>query len=751
MGKKWVSVLNSGLLIILSVVVTILATSMYSKTLYDSFQSEITSALAQMADEKASSITNATNAKLNIIQNLALLIGQQGLTDQIEIMENMSSIVKDNEFKRMGVIAPTGMCYTSDLYWVSLNDRSYFQKSIRGESTVSDCFIDRIGEPEQVNVYSAPIIQDENIIGVLYGTCDTTSLQKTLETANFSGRGYSYIVKPNGNVLFFPDVPEANKDMTNIFSYINETASKNYEPNKTLQHQLATGNKGYVSISENNVEKYLYYSPLGLNDWYLLTIVPTSLVNEKLTSVIQWYFLYGGVIFLTVLVLALWIQYMQSRYRKKLETLAYVDPLTQSMTVSKFKMDAVNIIRASDEYEYAIISLDVDKFKFINDLFGFSEGNAIIQIISDVLNKNLSEGELCAHKDADNFLLLLRMHNQATFSKRLERMTTEIKELCSNREKHVGIVFSIGIYQIEDPTIDIDKAIDNTQIPRKSIKGLHNVQFSYYDEALKRRLLSENDMENNMSLALQKDEFVVFYQPKYHASTSKLAGAEALVRWKSRDGSYIQPGNFIPLFESNGFIVDLEEYIFKQVCRDLRTWIDKVGIENVKPVSVNLSRLHLYNRDLVSEYCDIQRTYQIPSYLLPLELTETALFDNETAMIGIIDEFHKRGFSIQMDDFGSGYSSLNMLKNIPIDAIKLDKGFIDDLSFNPRGSLVIESVVRLAQSLNMKVIAEGVETKEQFIFLQQICCDEIQGFYFAKPMEKSLYEQRLYLAIEDYV
>lgn len=738
--------LQTRYFIVIIIFVTLVGTGMYFNMLYNSFKDEITSTLAELANEKVGALQDRVQTKLDVVENLALLIGRQEILNQVTVVTNLGEIVENNEFKRMGIIFPSGDVYTTDNVHASLADREYFKQSMKGKTVISDCIEDRFEEGGSINVYSAPILRNKNVQGVLYGASDVSNFQSVLETVNFEGRGYSYLVKADGTILVASKSAEVKSDADNIFTVMTEVSNRNQNVLSELMNKMEAMENGYLSFWNKNSEKYLYYSPLEIHDWYLLTIVPSSLVNERLSFVMQWYFVFGGVILLTVILLALYIQHMQTLHQKKVEALAYIDPLTGGRTATKFRIDASEVIKSASDGTYAVVSLDVDKFKYINNLFGFEEGNEVIKIIDRVLKDNMSAGELYGHKDADNFFILLKMRDKSSLILRLERISNQVKELCEERVKRVEIILSMGVYQIENKDMPIEDQIDNAQLPRKSIKGIHNIEYAFYDESLKKTLLYEKDIENRMADAIRKKDFVVFYQPKYYAADARLSGAEALVRWKKKDGVYLPPGDFIPVFEKNGFIVELDKYVFETVCKDLKIWIDEIGLENVKPVSINLSRLHLYNHDLVEEYCAIQQKYNIPPYLLQLELTESVLFDNTSEMLVIIDQFHKKGFDILMDDFGSGYSSLNMLKDVPVDVIKLDKGFIDDLTSNAKGRRIIESVVVLAQNLSMKVVAEGVETQEQFEFLKNVSCDEIQGYYFAKPMEKSEYEQRLFKA-----
>ncbi len=259
----------------------------------------------------------------------------------------------------------------------------------------------------------------------------------------------------------------------------------------------------------------------------------------------------------------------------------------------------------------------------------------------------------------------------------------------------------------------------------------------FYDDLDRVQMLKEKKMENTMEQALANGEFIVYLQPKINLAKSEIVGAEALVRWNSPKDGLISPGEFIPFFEKNGFIVKLDLYVFDCVCRLLKDWNAR-GIKAV-PISVNLSRNHLSDPQFLERFEAIQKKYGVASSLLEFELTETVVFENLELLKNVIEQIHAAGFQCSMDDFGSGYSSLNVLKEIPVDILKLDGVFFDKEG-DPRGNDVVESAIELARKLGMKTVAEGVETFSQVEFLKNAACDMVQGYVFSKPLSIENFE-----------
>ena len=285
----------------------------------------------------------------------------------------------------------------------------------------------------------------------------------------------------------------------------------------------------------------------------------------------------------------------------------------------------------------------------------------------------------------------------------------------------------------------IDPLYGNAVLAKHQIKGRRDRHYMFYDELNHESIQENRELEDHFEMALEKEEFEIWYQPKYSAHTRKLVGAEALVRWRRQDGSLIPPLKFIPLFERNGNIIRLDEYVFRAVCRQQKAWQEQG--QKMFPVSVNISRVSLYYSNVVEKYESIIRSYDLDSKYIQLEITESATIDNNE-IFNLLEQFHTAGFKILLDDFGSGYSSLSTLNRMHFDTIKLDKSLVDYIG-DDNGEKLLNSITKLAQSFGMEITAEGVETAEQLMFLCNLDCDDIQGYYFSRPLPVREYEECL--------
>ncbi len=270
-------------------------------------------------------------------------------------------------------------------------------------------------------------------------------------------------------------------------------------------------------------------------------------------------------------------------------------------------------------------------------------------------------------------------------------------------------------------------------------QGVGEERLGVFSDAMRQAMLFEKELESNMRAALDNEEFVVYLQPKYFANGARVGGAEALVRWNSPTMGFIPPGKFIPLFERNGFIMQLDSYMLRHVCAFQQKQM--AAGRALVCISVNMSRAHMLDPMLVEEITAIVDSYQVPYSAIELELTESAFFDDKRVLLDAVHALRSRGFSVSMDDFGSGYSSLNSLKDLPLDVIKLDCEFFTQTEDAARGRTVIADTIALAKHLHMEIVAEGIETEEQVALLNELGCDFIQGYYFAKPMPLEQFEQ----------
>lgn len=410
------------------------------------------------------------------------------------------------------------------------------------------------------------------------------------------------------------------------------------------------------------------------------------------------------------------------------------DKLTGLYTVQKFSQRVQVILEENTDTKFTFVRLDIERFKMINNFYGIDAGDRLLVHLAGLIEKYWQnvKNSVFGRVDGDVFGICFEKDD-----KKLNDFILYMKQELKKYQAAYYLETAMGIYDIQDNNRDVRNILARATLAAKQCKGQYMVHEARYTEELREKIIKEQNIINEMDHALETEEFVVYFQPKYELNHYKPMGAEALVRWKKADGTIVSPGDFIPVFESNGFIIKLDYYVWDKVCQLIKNNLNHRGDSEV--ISVNVSRVNLYNPEFLESLVNLVEKYKIPPKYLHLELTESAFSDDARMIQNAVDYLHKAGFTILMDDFGSGYSSLNVLKDIDIDVLKIDMRFLSKGSSEERSEKILEAVIKMAKSLDMQVIAEGVEEEKQVKMLKRLGCDYIQGYYFAKPMPKKDY------------
>ena len=425
---------------------------------------------------------------------------------------------------------------------------------------------------------------------------------------------------------------------------------------------------------------------------------------------------------------------MNKRYRKlriekrnRLFELAYIDPITGLGNYNAY------LARTKEKLEInskkTMIILDIDKFKSFNKKYGHMKGNELLKRVGEEIKRSIRRTDIVCRLGNDVFgIFLIGEVDVENITRRLNNKISRI----NIGDIWYNLRISMGVYICDKDEKDVQSIIDKAIMAHDSIKGKYHVQYGVFTEAFEQRLIRESEIENMMEEAIKNKEFEIYYQPQISTKTEKIEGAEALVRWK-KDGNIISPGEFIPIFEKNYFIIKLDEYVYKKVCENMQEM--KKKFKNIPKISVNISKESLTEKDFFEKYMHITKQYGISPSDIEIEITERTTVDSNINMKEILEKLKEKGFYIVIDDFGTGYSSLNMLEMLPIDTIKIDKSFIDQIGEKNESINLLEIILLITKKLNLKTVAEGVEKSEQVAYLKKENCDFIQGYFYAKPLD----------------
>lgn len=422
---------------------------------------------------------------------------------------------------------------------------------------------------------------------------------------------------------------------------------------------------------------------------------------------------------------------------KELNNVMNYDPLTEIYSKNKFFSASKALLKTYPDKQFAFLRLDIDRFKLINSFFGTAYGDRLLKHVAKRIRDFAKTTECCTFGriDADVFGIFTPYQGKEETVKQIEQAVEDMKKLSAS----YNIMIVYGVYVVTDRSLPISFMCDRAALAAKTVKGHYMKSYAFYDDKMRLSIENEQNIINEMSDALENNEFVPYYQPKYDVKTNKPVGAEAHARWIHPTKGFISPGVFIPIFEKNGFISKLDFYIWECVCKQLKEWKDS-GVP-LFPVSVNVSRVNLYNPNLSKIIIELTKKYDVEPKYFNIEITESVYTDDNVMIDDITSQLRNNGFTILMDDFGSGYSSLNVLKDVQVDMLKMDMMFMFKAKYDGRAETIISSVIRMAKWLNIPVIAEGVDKAEQVEFLKSVGCDYIQGFYFSKPLPVAEYEK----------
>ncbi len=724
------------IIIIVGILLVFSAVGISSMNIRKDLEKEMRNTLGDVASQNVLAVYNEVKMQHKLLVGYAEKM-QENPGQELAILEDMGTFVEQYDFKRMGYIDSDGMAYTTDEHELDLGDRNFFVKSMEGKAWISAALGDRIsGEQETINVFSVPVYQADGVTprGVLFATYRNEIFRDMMDVDFFEGQGFSCIVRTDGTVM----AHSQNSPMdgsANFFEHICQEDANGEEIVERMRQNMETGQSGDAAcVHQNGDRTMFYYMPVNENtygsQWYMVTIAPQTVMDVRMDPVMEHvHILAFTLVVIAVIGVTVFI-YLQRKRRKELESLAYEDRLTGGYNFVKFR----EMAHTRGGLSGYVIAMDLAEFKLINSSAGVQKGDEALLAVWKVLRANVSDSELVARVNADRFVLFWQEESKEAVEKRIRLLIAEISKI--PHQLSIPALFPVfGVCYVE-ALEEADKCYGYATQAKHLIKGRRDRHYAFYDELDYQKLLENKELEDSFDEALANGEFEVWYQPKYSAKDGEIIGAEALVRWRRSDGRMLSPGIFIPLFEQNGCIAVLDEYVFRKVCIRQRERLEEG--KNPVPVSVNISRVSLYYDRVVERYEEILKEVGLDVKYVQLEITESATVDNVD--IGdLIRRFHQAGFVMQLDDFGSGYSALASLNTMPFDTLKLDKSLIDYIG-DSRGEKLLKYITRLGQSLGLHITAEGVETQDQVAFLKNIKCDDIQGFVFSRPLPLNEYE-----------
>lgn len=661
--------------------------------------------------------------------------GQVPLVDAGATLDELNrELTEDRDrwnLDKLAYVDESGVWYFADSTQRYTKSQDYLNKTLlNGERSISGI---ETMDGEDVLVFSVPVdfVIDGHHMKALAGVYGIGDILELLSIDSFDGQGYACIVRSDGSVAVRSKEREAVSSEYNVVSALEAQNPDDRDPAEGLRADLESNEQGVVLVDYNAVPTYVCYTPVEVGDWYLLSFVPSDYVDQRSDSLYMLTITVGAVVALVFGAGMLVLVVVQHRNRRRLEAIAYVDPVTGGATVDRFREGFEGAVRAGARH-LALAYANIAKFKSYNDREGKEGGDRLLKETYRAIEGRLREGELVGRVSADHFVILLHASDEAGVKERLDEFALAVEE----GEEGDRVSIDFGAYLLDDDALhqELTLLIDAANLARTSADKQalpSGSRVGFYDEQLRRRFLREKELEDRFPAAMANGEFRVYLQPKVALPSRRIDGAEALVRWISADGP-LYPDEFIPLFERNGMIAELDFCMFSQVCALLKQW-EREG-RALTCVSVNVSRVNFENPDFFDRYEEHIKAERVPARYLEFEFTESVVFDRIDEINRVIRRIHALGARCSMDDFGSSYSSLNMLRNLEVDIIKLDRGFFIGDSDEKKVESIVGGIVNIARNMDIATVAEGIEELDQVSFLERIGCNMVQGYVFGRPM-----------------
>lgn len=568
---------------------------------------------------------------------------------------------------------------------------------------------------------------DTALLFDMSGTSEVVTIPDSNHDYDWNNSAYSFLVNDHGNIVaVFGKTSMENLPYIELFlDEINLSDLKQalYEDeNQVKQYNLKSGESIYATILEASVA----------SSGYVITIVSKQLVTKEINSVFYIAITIIILVFVALILAFIYYYYQQSSAIRKSNKSGKPDVVTGLPQYSIHKAIAQKYINA-EKYTYAYVSFNIDKYTLIAELNGRSYCDYLLKGVAQIISNWIKEEETFARFQDDVFGMLLIYDDELKFRQRLIRILKHAGDIPMNENNFCKITFRSGVCIVGKET-DIDRVIARAKKARLKVGDQTIANISFYQN--KTAIVNESSqLIKEVSDAFYRNQFLVFFQPKYRIESEEIVGIEALVRWNHPKNGLLGPNVFLPLLESNGIVTQIDIYVLESVCEHMREWINNG--KSVVPVSINLSAQHLKEQSFLQDIVDIVDSHHIPHQLIEFEFPEIAVYENREELIKVMKSLSELGFILSVDNFGASYSSIHLLNELPIHALKIDKALIrdlEDVEFSDKDRTIVMHIISYAKSMKVEVVAEGVETKGQHDLLQEQKCDVIQGYYYQKPM-----------------
>ncbi len=727
----------------------VLLSAFHVHRIFSAFEQSSYESIVNRSDLTSKYFSDNFNRKGALVQAEAQVLAEDDEIDKATICNGLKVLEETGEFVYATYVSNRGIKYHADGN-LNLATLEAYSAAVDGGVGIT---VYRNFDPERYNdeICFATAVQKNGVVqGYLIGVANASRMfdsfssnLSTMVTERYLTDGVGNIVAYVKNDIIYDGTGK------NIFDILTMDALDDYAAEQIRDEVLNEISRSDITsrqISVNGRKGYALYKQLsGSSGWNIFYLVYSDDVRAAIMPVLIESFAVMVVVILIMAIMAVFVIHYIQGEQKKVFDLAYIDDLTRAPNENAFKERATELLLENPEVPYMLTCFDIQNFRYINEGYGHLKADMLLRDIASALRESYSYNETFGRLSADRFVGLC-VDDERT-AERKEFVTERMAKASEEIGMKYPIKFKTGIYYIRDRKEAIADMIDKANLARKSVDvSMRSLEAEYRDQLMEETRKQER-VESRMHEALDKGEFRPYLQPKWNMITDQISGAEALIRWVDSTGQIIPPGEFIPVFEKNGFIEQIDFYMLDEICKYIRRMIDE-GRE-VYPVSINQSRYLLYDPNYIMKVQEIMLKYRVPKGLIELEITETVFFNEKERMLEVMRNLKEFNMNLSIDDFGSGYSSLNLLRDIPFDVLKIDRGFLDESAQSETGKWILRKIVEMAEGLNLKVICEGVETHDQVEMLLDIGCIYAQGFLYSRPIALDDFMEKYNVPLEE--
>ncbi len=727
----------------------VLIATFHVSRIYDAFEASSYDNIISRSDISSKYFSESFARRSSLVAAEAQVLATNREVARVDIINCLKVLEETGEFEYARYVSAKGIKYHASGALNSTMLREYENEiDPNAESSVYVNFAYERSRDEVC--FASPVMKNGILQGYMIGVSNASKMFETFSSSSSSLVVERYLTDSRGDIVaYIKNNKIYDGSGKNIFDILTKDCIDDFakqQVREAVENEINSEMITYRDISVNGREGYALYKELsGPGRWALYYIIYQDEVRATIQPILIESFGVMLIIIILMGVLSSFVfRYIRSEQKKVFE-LAYVDDLTRAPNENAFKEKATELLLEYPDVPYMIACFDIMNFRYINEGYGHLKADMLLRDITTALRESYTYNETFGRLSADRFVGLCvdderGIERKEFIDERLSKVTEEIG-------MKYPIKFKTGIYYIRDRREPISDMIDKANLARKSVSSASRSLEAEYHEKLMEETRKQERVESRMHEALQNGEFKPFLQPKWNMATDQISGAEALVRWVDSTGKIIPPDEFIPVFEKNGFIEQIDFFMLDRICCYIREMIDQ-GRE-VYPVSINQSRYLLYDPNYIMRVQEIMLKYRVPKGLIELEITETVFFNEKERMLEVMRHLKEFNMNLSIDDFGSGYSSLNLLRDIPFDVLKIDRGFLDESTQSESGKWILRKIVEMAEGLKLKVICEGVETHEQVEMLLDIGCVYAQGYLYSRPIPLEEFMEKFNTPVED--